>query len=206
MPSGAFSEVETRDQRPCGQRRSGHGAPPLGPGRGPAPQYSTAAAVASGWRRASRGRGGARGGRRCGAPTRVRRYVGSVAYWVLKAILTPIFFLLWRVKVEGRENIPKEGPAVLRLQSPVVQRLLLHPAGRQPQGHLPGQGGVLRHVEDGLVLPAAGQIPIQRGGGSASERALDTARNEVLGKGISSASTPKARGRWTSTCTRVAPA
>jgi 1-acyl-sn-glycerol-3-phosphate acyltransferase len=30
---------------------------------------------------------------------------------------------------------------------------------------------------------AAGQIPIHRGGGSASERALDTARNEVLGKG-----------------------
>jgi 1-acyl-sn-glycerol-3-phosphate acyltransferase len=30
---------------------------------------------------------------------------------------------------------------------------------------------------------AAGQIPIRRGGGSASDRALDTARTEVLGKG-----------------------
>src|ERR1700680_4428326 len=50
---------------------------------------------------------------RGGAPTRAWRYVGTVAYWALKAILTPIFFLLWRVKVEGRENIPKEGPAVL---------------------------------------------------------------------------------------------
>ena len=30
---------------------------------------------------------------------------------------------------------------------------------------------------------AAGQIPIRRGGGSASERALETARADVLGKG-----------------------
>ena len=30
---------------------------------------------------------------------------------------------------------------------------------------------------------AAGQIPIRRGGGSASDRALETARTEVLGKG-----------------------
>ena len=30
---------------------------------------------------------------------------------------------------------------------------------------------------------AAGQIPIRRGGGSDSERALETARTEVLGKG-----------------------
>ena len=36
-----------------------------------------------------------------------------MTYWVLKGILTPIFFVLWRVKVEGRENIPKHGPVVL---------------------------------------------------------------------------------------------
>src|SRR6516225_4050500 len=42
-----------------------------------------------------------------------RRYVWIVAYWVLKAVLTPIFFVLFRVKVEGRDNIPKHGAAVL---------------------------------------------------------------------------------------------
>ena len=36
-----------------------------------------------------------------------------VAYWILKAVLSPVFFLLWRVKTEGREHIPAHGPAVL---------------------------------------------------------------------------------------------
>jgi hypothetical protein len=41
----------------------------------------------------------------CEGPVRGRASgatLGNVAYWVLKAILTPIFFVLWRVKVEGR--------------------------------------------------------------------------------------------------------
>jgi len=42
-----------------------------------------------------------------------RDYVCAGAYWVLKGLLSPIFFVLWRIKVEGRENIPKKGPAVL---------------------------------------------------------------------------------------------
>src|SRR4029077_18356730 len=58
----------------------------------PAPQFSTAGPSAG---------------------TARRGYLGHVTYWVLKAVLTPIFFVLFRVKVEGRENIPKHGPAVL---------------------------------------------------------------------------------------------
>ena len=82
-----------------------------------------------------------------------RGYLGPVTYWVLKAILTPIFFVLFRVKVEGRENIPKHGPGRAGGQPPVLLRLLLHPPGGPAQGDLPGQGGVLRLVEDGVVLP-----------------------------------------------------
>src|ERR1700722_6276701 len=36
-----------------------------------------------------------------------------VAYWILKVLLTPVFYLLWSVKVEGREHIPAHGPAIL---------------------------------------------------------------------------------------------
>ena len=38
------------------------------------------------------------------AGTALRGYLFGVTYWVLKGILTPIFFVLFRVKVEGREN------------------------------------------------------------------------------------------------------
>src|SRR5450755_5010365 len=177
MPPGAFSEVQTRDQRLGGQLRSGHGAPPFGPG-GPAPQYSTAAVVASGWRRGERVGSGPGG-----APTRVRRYVGTVAYWVLKAILTPIFFLLWRVKVEGRENVPKEGPAVLASNHQSFSDSFFIPLVVARKVTFLAKAEYFDAWKTAWFFRAAGQIPIQRGGGSASERALDTARNEVLGKG-----------------------
>src|SRR5580693_10404462 len=38
-----------------------------------------------------------------GALGACERYVWLVTYWLLKAVLTPIFFVLFRVKVEGRE-------------------------------------------------------------------------------------------------------
>ncbi len=31
----------------------------------------------------------------------------------MKVVLSPIFFVLWRVKVVGRENVPTHGPAIL---------------------------------------------------------------------------------------------
>ena len=34
-------------------------------------------------------------------------------YWVVKAVLTPILRFLFRVRVEGTENLPKKGPAIL---------------------------------------------------------------------------------------------
>ena len=34
-------------------------------------------------------------------------------YWIVKAILTPILRTLFRPKVEGLENVPSEGAAIL---------------------------------------------------------------------------------------------
>src|SRR5579884_221038 len=46
-----------------------------------------------------------------------RRYAdgreAAVGYWILKVILTPILGLLFRPWIEGLENIPVEGPAIL---------------------------------------------------------------------------------------------
>src|SRR5271157_5621658 len=50
-------------------------------------------------------------------------------------------------------------------QPPVVLRLLLHPPRGPAQGHLPRQGGVLRLVEDGLVLPGRRPDPDPAGRG-----------------------------------------
>jgi 1-acyl-sn-glycerol-3-phosphate acyltransferase len=111
------------------------------------------------------------------------RYVGSVAYWVLKAILTPVFFVLWRVKVEGRENIPKHGPAVLAANHQSFSDSFFIPLVVRRKVTYLAKAEYFDSWKTAWFFRAAGQIPIHRGGGSASERALDTARNEVLGKG-----------------------
>ena len=34
-------------------------------------------------------------------------------YWVVKGVLTPIIRVCFRVKIEGRENLPTRGPVIL---------------------------------------------------------------------------------------------
>jgi 1-acyl-sn-glycerol-3-phosphate acyltransferase len=106
-----------------------------------------------------------------------------VAYWALKAILTPVFFVLWRVKVEGRENIPKHGPAVLAANHQSFSDSFFIPLVVRRKVTYLAKAEYFDSWKTAWFFRAAGQIPIHRGGGSASERALDTARNEVLGKG-----------------------
>src|SRR5439155_510234 len=39
--------------------------------------------------------------------------LGAVAYWVLKAVLTPILRFFFRVRVEGMERVSDPGPAIV---------------------------------------------------------------------------------------------
>ncbi len=110
-------------------------------------------------------------------------YVLPVTYWVLKAVLTPIFFLLYRVKVEGRENIPRHGPAVLAANHQSFCDSFFIPLVVRRKVTFLAKAEYFDSWKTAWFFRAAGQIPIRRTGGSASERALDTARNEVLGQG-----------------------
>jgi 1-acyl-sn-glycerol-3-phosphate acyltransferase len=102
---------------------------------------------------------------------------------VLKVVLTPIFFVLWRVKVEGRENIPKHGPAVLAANHQSFCDSFFIPLVVARKVTFLAKAEYFDSWRTAWFFRAAGQIPIRRGGGSASERALDTARSDVLGKG-----------------------
>jgi 1-acyl-sn-glycerol-3-phosphate acyltransferase len=106
-----------------------------------------------------------------------------VAYWVLKAVLTPIFFVLWRVKVEGRENVPTKGPVVLAANHQSFCDSFFIPLVVRRKVTFLAKAEYFDSKKTAWFFHAAGQIPIRRGGGSASERALETARSEVLGKG-----------------------
>ena len=110
-------------------------------------------------------------------------YLGRVAYWVLKAILTPIFFVLFRVRVEGREHIPKHGAAVLAANHQSFCDSFFIPLVVARRVTFLAKAEYFDSWKTAWFFRAAGQIPILRGGGSASDRALETARTEVLGKG-----------------------
>src|SRR3984957_8657032 len=112
-----------------------------------------------------------------------RGYVGPVAYWLLKAILTPIFFVLWRVKVEGRENIPKKGPAVLAANHQSFCDSFFIPLVVPRRVTFLAKAESFDTKKTAGFRRAAGQFPTRRGGGSDSERALETARADVIRKG-----------------------
>lgn len=106
-----------------------------------------------------------------------------MAYWFFKAIFTPVFYGLWRVKVEGRENVPKHGPAVLAANHQSFVDSFFLPLVIRRKVTFLAKAEYFDSWRTAWFFLAAGQIPIRRGGGSASERALITAEEEVLSKG-----------------------
>jgi 1-acyl-sn-glycerol-3-phosphate acyltransferase len=105
-----------------------------------------------------------------------------VAYWVLKSLLSPIFWLFWRVKVEGRENIPRTGAAILAPNHVSFCDSLFMPLVVRRRVTFVAKAEYFDSWKTAWFFRGCGQIPMRREGGSASERALATAR-EVLNDG-----------------------
>jgi 1-acyl-sn-glycerol-3-phosphate acyltransferase len=114
-----------------------------------------------------------------------------MGYWIVKAILTPILRALFRPWVDGLENIPIDGPAILAsnhlsfsdsifLPLMVPRRITFlaksdYFTGRSVKGRLTA-----------MFFRSVGQLPVDRTGGRASDAALRTGlrvlrRGELLG-------------------------
>jgi len=107
-------------------------------------------------------------------------------YPVARAILGPISKFAWRIHTTGLEHVPSSGPAILApnhvsfLDSP----LLMFSLPRRIT--YVGKAEYMDDWKTKYLFPAVGMIPIDRGGGSASQRALDAAagvleRGELFG-------------------------
>jgi 1-acyl-sn-glycerol-3-phosphate acyltransferase len=104
----------------------------------------------------------------------------GVLYWVLKlAILGPWLRVLFRPWIEGEENIPRDGAAILVSNHVSFSDSIFLPLVLQRRAtflaksdYFTGTGpkGVLMRVFFG----GTGQVPIDRSGGKASEAALRT--------------------------------
>lgn len=107
-----------------------------------------------------------------------------MAYWILKVLLTPVFYLLWRVRVEGRENIPAHGPAVLAANHQSFCDSFFLPLVVRRRVTYVAKAEYFDSWRTSWFFRAAGQIPMQRSGGDASQRALNTAMEVLDGGGL----------------------
>ncbi|MFF0490700.1 lysophospholipid acyltransferase family protein [Nocardia sp. NPDC003482] len=103
-------------------------------------------------------------------------------YWLLKFVFVgPFIHLINRPKVEGVENIPSDGPAILAgnhlsftdwLFTPLLSPRRITYLAKAEYFTSPGLKGRLQK----FFFSGTGQYPIDRSGASAAEDALETAR------------------------------
>ncbi len=106
----------------------------------------------------------------------------GVAQIRARRIIKPILNRMWDVTIEGFENIPTDGPAILCPNhiSFFDSVFTMVYAGRQIS--FVGKAEYMDSWKTKYLFPALGMIPIDRSGGSKSEGALKAAE-EVLQRG-----------------------
>jgi 1-acyl-sn-glycerol-3-phosphate acyltransferase len=102
-----------------------------------------------------------------------------VVYWVLKIVLTPIFLVVFRVRVEGRHHVPRRGPVILAANHQSFCDSLFLPLAVRRQVTYLAKAEYFDDRRTAWFFRAAGQIPIRREGGALAERALATARDAL---------------------------
>jgi 1-acyl-sn-glycerol-3-phosphate acyltransferase len=105
-----------------------------------------------------------------------------VLYWVVKGALTPVLGVCFRIKVEGRENVPKRGPVILASNHRSFLDSIFLPLVLRRRVTFVAKAEYFDDPKTAWFFRGVGQIPIRREGGSASERAL-TSASEVLAAG-----------------------
>lgn len=104
-------------------------------------------------------------------------------YWTLKLVLTPVLRLGYRIKVEGRAQVPRRGPVILAANHRSFLDSIFLPLaiGRRRMTFV-AKAEYFEKRRTAWFFRGVGQIPIQRTGGSASASALDAA-SDVLESG-----------------------
>ncbi len=103
-------------------------------------------------------------------------------YWIIKAILTPILRLFYRVRIEGRDRVPPQGPVILAANHRSFMDSLFLPLVIRRRVTFVAKAEYFDDKKTAWFFRGVGQIPIRREGGSASERALASA-TDVLERG-----------------------
>jgi 1-acyl-sn-glycerol-3-phosphate acyltransferase len=102
------------------------------------------------------------------------REVGQL-YTAARAVLDPLFGFLWRIEVEGIDHLPDDGGAILAPNHLSVLDHFVLASSLPRRITFVGKSEYMDDWKTKYIFPALGMIPIDRGGGSAANRALDAA-------------------------------
>jgi 1-acyl-sn-glycerol-3-phosphate acyltransferase len=104
----------------------------------------------------------------------MERDVGQL-YTVARAVLDPLFAFLWRIEVEGLDHLPDDGGAILAPNHLSVLDHFVLATSLPRRITYVGKAEYMDDWKTKYIFPALGMIPIDRGGGSAANRALESA-------------------------------
>jgi 1-acyl-sn-glycerol-3-phosphate acyltransferase len=107
-----------------------------------------------------------------------------MAYWALKVLLTPLLRVLYRVRVEGRENVPRTGPVILASNHQSFIDSIFLPLSVRRRVTFVAKAEYFESWKTAWFFRAVGMIPLKREGGSASARAIAAAREVLEGGGV----------------------
>jgi len=124
-----------------------------------------------------------------------------VFYWIVKAVLGPVLRVVFRPWADGTQNVPRTGPAILASNHlsfsdhffaplPLPRKVVFLAKSE----YFTGRG--LKGLASRAFFSGVGQIPVDRSGGGAGDRALATGLMASCW-----ASTRRAQGLLTVGCT-----
>lgn len=104
-------------------------------------------------------------------------------YWVIRGVLKPLLRALYRIRVEGVENIPRKGPAIIAANHrSFLDSFFIPLVVRRRKVIYLAKADYFSSWKTAWFFKAAGQISTERGGGKKSEQSLEIAL-EVLSDG-----------------------
>ncbi len=107
-----------------------------------------------------------------------------MTYWLVKLLFTPIVRFFYRVRTEGLEHLPPDGPVILASNHVSFVDSIFLPMVLRRRITFVAKAEYFEDPKTAWFFRASGQIPIRRGGGSASEGALEAARGVLEAGGV----------------------
>jgi 1-acyl-sn-glycerol-3-phosphate acyltransferase len=107
-----------------------------------------------------------------------------MAYWVVKIILTPVLRVVFRVRSAGTANVPRQGPVILASNHRSFIDSIFLPLVVRRRVTFVAKAEYFESRKTAWFFRAVGMIPLKRGGGPASARALAAARDVLAAGGV----------------------